>query len=141
MIKPLRVVLDTNIVLSALLFAQGRLAPLRLAWQESRILPLASAATTTEIVRVLAYPKFKLSAVEQQELFADYLPHCKVVNIPANPPKIPNCRDPFDVPFLLLAAAGKASFLVSGDNDLLILNKIGSCPIVTADQFLKVIAG
>ncbi len=136
MTKPPHAVLDTNVVLSALVFSQGRLAPLRHAWQTQQFIPLISTATAKELVRVLAYPKFKLSAAEQEELLADYLPYCKTVRIPAKPPKTPACSDPFDVPFLQLAVVGKANYLVSGDSDLLELQKCGSCRIVTAEQFL-----
>jgi putative PIN family toxin of toxin-antitoxin system len=137
MSRPPRVVLDTNLVLSALAFAQGRLSVLRRAWQGGRCVPLVSKATTAELIRVLAYPKFKLSADDQQELLADYLPWCATVRIPNPPPVTPDCRDPFDQPFLQLALAGKASYLVSGDQDLLSLADQFKCPIVTAEQFLE----
>jgi len=88
-------------------------------------------------MRVLAYPKFKLTPDEQQELLSDYLPCCKIVNISNPPPKTPTCRDRFDVPFLQLAVAGKADALVTGDQDLLSLASLFVCPIVTADQFIK----
>jgi len=136
MSRPPRVVLDTNLVLSALVFANGRLAPLRHAWQGGRCVPLASKATTAELIRMLAYPKFKLSDEEQHELLADYLPWCATVRISNPPPDTPACRDPFDQPFLQLAASGKADYLVSGDNDLLSLHDQFVCPIVTAEQFL-----
>ncbi|MHB1144693.1 MAG: putative toxin-antitoxin system toxin component, PIN family [Thiobacillus sp.] len=130
-------VLDTNLVLSALVFAQGRLAVLRHAWQSGHCVPLVSKATTAELIRVLAYPKFKLSDEEQQELLADYLPWCATVRIPNPPPVTPECRDSFDQPFLQLAVAGKADYLVSGDQDLLILADRFDCPIVSAEQFIK----
>lgn len=136
--KPIpRVVIDTNLVLSALVFAQGRLAPLRHAWQGARCHPLISSTTAAELIRVLAYPKFKLTATEQQELLADYLPYCTTVRMPARPPKTPACRDPFDLPFLQLAVAGEAAYLVTGDQDLLSLDGQPGCPIITADQFMK----
>jgi uncharacterized protein len=135
-----RVVLDTNVVLSSLLFAQGRLTALRHAWHDGRCRPLVSQATATEFVRALSYPKFKLSAAEQQELLADYLPYCTTLRIPAKPPKTPVCRDPFDVAFLQLAVVGKANYLVTGDRDLLQLVDRFSCPIVTARQFLQALA-
>ena len=140
MTRPPRVVLDTNIVLSALVFAHGRLAPLRLAWQQAKCRPLVSRATAAELIRVLAYPKFKLAADDRQELLADYLPCCTVVAIPARPPRTPACRDPFDVPFLQLAIAGKADFLVTGDEDLLSRAKGMSCPVITPDKFLAALA-
>ena len=131
-----RVVLDTNVVLSALVFAQGRLAGMRHAWQSGRCQPLVSPATTSELVRALAYPKFGLSADEQRELLADYLPYCTTVRMPRKPPKTPACRDPFDVPFLQLAVVGKAEYLITGDRDLLALSTRFSCPILTAEQWM-----
>jgi predicted nucleic acid-binding protein len=68
-----RVVLDTNVVLSALVFRGGAAGQVRQAWQRGLVLPLASTATVQELVRVLAYPKFGLSQAEQDELLADYL--------------------------------------------------------------------
>ena len=138
--RPPRVVIDTNLVLSALMFTQGRLAPLRQAWQNRRIQPLVSRDTAAELIRVLAYPKFKLSPDEQQELLADYLPSCKTVGIPSPPPETPACRDRFDVPFLQLAVAGRADTLVTGDQDLLSLAGAFACPIVTAEQFMKTLS-
>ncbi|MFQ5518388.1 MAG: putative toxin-antitoxin system toxin component, PIN family, partial [Mariprofundus sp.] len=70
----LRLVFDTNSVVSALLFEQGRLAWLRLFWQQEEHRPLASRATIQELIRVLAYPKFKLGEQQIQALLADYLP-------------------------------------------------------------------
>ena len=116
-----RVVLDTNVVLSALVFVDGSTARLRHAWQAGRLLPLVSTATAQELMRVLAYPKFKLGAAQQQELLADYLPSAEVVAVPDPPPHVPDCRDVHDLLFLHLAAAGRADVLVSGDTDLLAL--------------------
>lgn len=136
---PPHVVIDTNLVLSALVFAQGRLMPLRQAWQDHRIQPMVSRDTAAELIRVLAYPKFNLSRDEQRELLADYLPCCTSVSIPDPPPKTPTCRDRFDVPFLQLAMAGKADMLFTGDHDLLSLAGTFVCPIVTAEQFMKML--
>lgn len=135
-----RVVLDTNVVLSALVFGGGQAGQLRRAWQQARFVPLASTATVQELVRVLAYPKFRLSALEQEELIADYVPFVQIVHIPHPPPKVPDCRDPKDAPFLHLAVAGKAEVLVSGDLDLLelaaVFQKKYHCPIVDLRTFL-----
>jgi putative PIN family toxin of toxin-antitoxin system len=98
-----------------------------------------SKATTAELIRVLAYPKFKLDADEQGELLADYLPWCETVRIPNPPPTTPVCRDVFDQPFLQLALAAQADYLVSADLDLLSFFGQLDCPIVTAEAFLKTI--
>ena len=142
MSAPLRVVLDTNVVLSALVFGGGTAGRLRRGWQQGAWVPLASTATVQELVRVLAYPKFRLSAQEQEELLADYLPYTQTVRIPQPPPPVPNCRDPLDVPFMHLAAAGGADVLVSGDRDLLVLEaefeKTCGCPLVNLETFIRV---
>ena len=74
MTSPLRVVLDTNLVLSALVFPPGRVASLRELWQQQQFLPLVSQPTLAELIRALGYPKFRLTLAEQEELLADYLP-------------------------------------------------------------------
>ena len=131
-----RVVLDTNLVLSALVFGSGASTPLRDGWQSRRFTPLVSRETTSELIRVLTYPKFGLSQQDQEDLLSDYLPFCQTVKVPVPPPPTPSCRDPFDIPFLTLAIAGRADFLVTGDLDLLSLSTEFSCPIIKASEFL-----
>jgi len=114
-----RVVFDTTTVVSALLFANGRLAWLRQHWREHGCVPLISRATAAELTRVLRYPKFELSSDDGGELLADYIPYCEVVERIERYPSI--CRDANDQPFLDLAQSGRADLLVSGDHDLLAL--------------------
>ena len=141
MTGPWRVVLDTNVVLSALVFGGGVAGRLRGLWQQRAFVPLTSTATAHELVRVLACPKFGLSAADQDELLADYLPYTTTVRIPQPPPRVPLCRDPLDAPFLHLAVAGKAQILVSGDKDPLALavefEKTSGCQIVNLDAFFN----
>ena len=125
----LRLVLDTNVLLSALLFPT-RSSWLRHAWQSEAILPLASRDTTAELIRVLSYPKFRLTDDEREDLLADYLPWCETVVL-SESPVVPACRDPSDRPFLELALAGKADALMTGDHDLLVLAPNFSVPILT----------
>ena len=134
-----RVVLDTNLVLSSLLFGGGTPGALRQTWQQDRCTPLASSVTATELIRVLAYAKLKLTPAEQEELLADYLPWCTIVQIPKPPPATPKCRDRHDQPFLELALAGNADFLVTGDGDLHDLADEFPCPIVSAAVFLETV--
>ena len=140
-----RVVLDTNVVLSALVFRGGAAGQVRQAWQRGLVLPLASAATVQELIRVLAYPQLCLSQAEQDELLADYLPYAEVVRIAPPSPSVPDCRDALDLPFMHLAVAGKAQVLVSGDRDLLTLatefEAVSSCPIVPLNVFCQTYCG
>ena len=121
--ETLGVVLDTNAVLSALLFPLGRLTWLRDGWKSGRLSPLASKATVRELIRVLSYPKFRLDKEEIETLLGDYLPFIEIVEMSSGDPEdIPRCRDPDDQMFLALATAGKAEALVSGDQALLDLS-------------------
>ncbi|MDP2369256.1 putative toxin-antitoxin system toxin component, PIN family [Rhodoferax sp.] len=141
MSAPVRVVLDTNVVLSALVFGGGAAGQMRRAWQQGALLPLASTAAVQELVRVLAYPKFRLTQAEQDELLADYLPYTETVRIPQPPPPVPECRDVLDEPFMHLAVVGKAQVLVSGDRDLPVIaaefERASGCPISTLDALFR----
>lgn len=134
-----RWVLDTNVVLSALTRPGGVSGRLRLAWQGGLFTPLVSRATATELIRVLAYPKFKLSPAQQYELLADYLPWTQAVRVPDPPPATPACRDPHDVPFLQLAFAASAAALVTGDDDLLSLAPLRGLALLTPAQAIAVL--
>ena len=136
LMSPPRVVLDTNVLLSSLLFHAGTLSWLRTAWQVRRICPLVSRKTVEELIRALAYPKFALTDDEREDLLADYLSWCETVSI-SKLPKVPRCRDPFDRPFLELALAGRADALVTGDQDLLAMAKTFPVPILTPRAFRK----
>lgn len=127
---PLRLVLDSSVVFPALRFHRSRLARLKEAWQTGRFVPLASSATSSELARMLAYPRFRLTVDEQLEMLDAYLPWCEFVDVPDDTPA-PECRDPSDVPFLRLAAAARADALVTGDKDLLALAPVFAIPILT----------
>lgn len=135
-VAPMRAVLDTNLIASAPVFPGQTTNAIRSSWTERRLCPLVSATTVAELVRVLAYPKFRLTDAAQSEVLADYLPFCDVVAVPHPPPRTPPCRDPLDVPFLELALAGQADCLVTGDGDLLALAAAFACPIVTVRELL-----
>jgi putative PIN family toxin of toxin-antitoxin system len=114
-----RVVFDTNVVLSALLF-HGRLNWLVGHWQVGNCVPLVSRATAVELTKILAYPKFQLTGDEQLEALANYIPYCEAVEIAEF--CLVLCRDAKDQPLLDLAQNGKADVLVKGDKDLLALS-------------------
>ncbi len=134
-----RVVFDTNVVLSALLFRSGRVSGLVPLWQQARVIPLLSKETAGELLRVLAYPKFKLSLAEQQCLLLAFVPYAEtVVTRPSR--HLPLCRDPHDQKFLILADQGNADFLVTGDDDLLSIDNFKPCPIITPEVFRQLIS-
>lgn len=133
-----RVVLDTNCLVSALIFSRGKLAWLREGWQNGRFIPLASRDTVSELIRVLSYPKFKLDKEEQEALLADFLPYAETVQIASQPEGSPALRDPDDVMFLVLSVAAKADALVSGDADIqAVKHQLGNVAILTVTEFAE----
>jgi putative PIN family toxin of toxin-antitoxin system len=139
--RRLRVVLDTNVVLSGLLFKAGRVSDVFSCILAEQVIPLVTRETAAELVRVLAYPKFKLAAQEQRLLLETYLQYAEVVES-EDARDVPECRDPNDVPFLVAALCGRADYLVTGDRDLLAV-KAGHlhCPIISPEQFAEILHG
>ncbi|MGA8528017.1 MAG: putative toxin-antitoxin system toxin component, PIN family [Candidatus Sulfotelmatobacter sp.] len=132
-------VFDTTTVVSALLFASGRLAWLRQHWRESACVPLISRATAAELTRVLQCPKFRLRSDDGRELLADYLPYCEVIERQERCPFV--CRDANDQSFLDLAQSGSADALVSGDRDLSVLAGQTAFLIETPEGYRRGIPG
>ncbi|MBP9217361.1 MAG: putative toxin-antitoxin system toxin component, PIN family [Sterolibacterium sp.] len=130
-----RVVLDTNCLVSALIFSRGKFAWLREAWQAKRFIALTSRDTVSELLRVLAYPKFKLGHKEQESLLAEFLPFVETVKIETTPEGLPEIRDADDVIFLVLAAVAQADALVSGDSDIQAARNQFDIPILTVAEF------
>jgi len=128
----IRTVLDTNVLVSALLFS-GAMGHIVSSWKARKFLPVFSHDTFDEFRRVLAYPKFSLTPREIDALLQDeVLPFCEVVDIEDEISGV--CRDRADDKFLSCAVAAKADYIVSGDKDLLILGNFRNIPIITEPQ-------
>lgn len=123
----MRVVFDTNTIVSALLF-RGATFWLVGHWQSGEVTPLVSRETARELLHVLAYPKFGLSVAQAEAVATRYLRHAERVEFAGEDASLPLCRDPNDQMFIRLAGAGRADLLVSGDKDLLDLR--GATPFV-----------
>ncbi len=133
--KPPRVVLDTNVFISALLFGGecSRLVPL---WQKRRFLYLLSRPILEEYVRTLAYPKFKLTEKEIKALIEeDLLPF--VETIPDKKASILRLKDQDDEKFLIAVVNGNADCLVTGDHELLGIETFRGIKIIQPSEFLK----
>lgn len=130
----LRIVLDTNILVSAVI-AKGKPRDLlRLAIQR-RYLLVASSETIEEFVQVLQRPKFKMSRNEVVKAKNVLVKTGKTVNVTSKRRVIQ--EDPDDDIFLNTALDGKADYIVSGDPHLLDLSKYKGIKIVTVDDMLK----
>ncbi len=90
--------------------------------------------TADELSHVLAYPKFRLAAMDQRVLLDDYLPFAEAVALPDPlPPLAAPCRDRKDSVFLHLALAASCP-LVSGDTDLTVLRGLTTLSILSAAE-------
>ena len=132
-----RIVLDTNCLVSALVFSRSRLSSLRTYWQASWYIPLGCEETVNEIIRVLAYPKFELSKEEVEQLLGDILPFLETCKVHGAYEPIDGLHDLSDAVFIHLAQQAKANLLVSGDEDILALQgKIPRLAISSPADFL-----
>ena len=134
MSNPLRVVLDTNVLISALVFESPDAVWLRNLWQHAGIVPVVSRETVEELVRVLSYRKFELTEADQLDLLGDYLPYTETIRVPKLRARIPKCHDPKDEIFLRLAYAAKVDAIVTGDDDLLALAGESRIPILSLSK-------
>jgi putative PIN family toxin of toxin-antitoxin system len=115
-----RVVLDTNVLLSLFVFSDSRHAPIRERLSTGIWLALGNARCLAEFERVLAYPEFGLDQNQRRIAFDTYVKMlARVDSTPTSATPLPLCRDPDDQKFLELARDGSADWLVTSDKALL----------------------
>lgn len=128
-----RVVSDTNVLVSALLF-DGTPGEIITLWKEKRIEPICSKDIIDEYLRVLAYPRFKLTDIEIDYLLTvEILPWFQPVTVPKGKPYIKS--DPQDDIFIWCAVEGKAQAIISGDKHLLEMKNM-PVPVLSVTDFL-----
>jgi putative PIN family toxin of toxin-antitoxin system len=124
MAAAVRIVFDTNVLLSLFVFRDSRFAPLRGEVAAGRWQALTSPSCLAEYRRVLAYPQFALDAERQQATYDAYLGLADVIDAdPQDAALLPKCRDKDDQKFLELARDGGAHWLVTADKALLRLRR------------------
>ena len=118
MIPKPNLVLDTNIIVSAILSKTGKARQaLDKAQDISQV--LMSTPVLEEIETVLLRPKFDkyISQLERRFFLTNFL---KTVKFIAETEVVTICRDPKDDKILNLGLSGKAEYIISGDQDLLV---------------------
>jgi uncharacterized protein len=129
-----RLVLDTNVILSGVLFPGSTPSRALLKAQAGEV--LASDATLLELVEVMSRARFDryVERSVRQRLVAEFANACETVPIIS---PIRACRDPRDDKFLEVAVHGRADMIVTGDRDLLDLNPFRGIEILTPSEYLK----
>ncbi len=131
----LRVVFDTNVLVSAILGPKS--TPRRafdLAIVKGTV--LISQATLAELDEVLSRPKFirYISTARRLEFLSAYICEASLIDISQS---IDACRDQKDNMFLEVAVCGQATVIVTGDGDLLALNPFQGIHVLSPEQFIE----
>jgi uncharacterized protein len=135
----MRVVLDTNILLSALINRHGTPAQLIAGWRERRYDLLTSTEQLIELGDVARRPVLRARIVPSTvgRLIRDLR---KLAEVLTHLPAVERSADPADNFLLAMAEAGKANYLVSGDRrGVLALGTHGITQILRAREFLDVL--
>jgi uncharacterized protein len=135
----MRVVLDTNILLSALINPHGVPAELIVAWREQRFALLTSIEQLVELGEVARRPVLRARIVPARvgRFIHDLR---RFAHVLARLPQIDRSTDPADNFLLAMGQVGKADYLVSGDRrGVLTLKSHGVTRIVSARELRKVL--
>lgn len=135
MATELRVVVDTNVLISAALSLEGS-SRKALDWIAENAVLLSSGTTLEEFVSRMRRPKFEPYVnPEDREAYIEWIVrHSEPVEVTK---EIQACRDPDDDKFLELAVSGGADVIVSGDGDLQALDPFRGVPILSPDELLE----
>lgn len=119
----MKVVLDTNVLLSGLMFPDGAPGRVVAAWRQARFELVISVPQLAEIGRALAYPKIRrvLGWDDQriEHFIRQLYVRAGIVDLAGTFVEVPG--DPDDMPILATLVAAKADVLITGDGDLLAL--------------------
>ncbi len=138
-LKPtLKIVIDTNVFISALFFG-GLPAKLFGLMDKGFIQPVFSPETFKELVLFLSHSKFQKQRKKLSFSVSEFIKSLFTKSIFVFPKKIPQIikEDSFDNYFLACAITSQASFIISGDKHLLRLKKFRGIPILSPQEFLK----
>ncbi len=133
----MKVVLDTNVLLSGLMFPDGAPGRVVAAWRQARFELVISVPQLAEIGRAQAYPKIRriLDWDDQriEQFIRQLYVRAQIVDLAGTSVEVPG--DPDDMPILASLVAAKADVLITGDGDLLALRDRYS--IQTPAEFVR----
>lgn len=139
---PIRAVLDTNVLISGLIVAQGPPGQILDAWLESLFTLVTSLYLVEELVHVLSYPGLtERLHLDEEELAAVLDALLSKAEVTSGRLRLPGVTcDPKDDSVVACAKEGGADYIVSGDQDLLVLGEYEGIQVVTPRQFVEILA-
>ena len=127
--------LDTNVVVALLVFADPRLVQLCESWNAGAIIALADEDTLAELNRVLRYPELRVDESRALDIGLRYRERCAIIAPDSSAVgRLPRCRDPDDQKFLQLAHRGEAACLLTRDKELLRMKRAVSFRIISPES-------
>src|SRR3989344_6282918 len=130
-----RVILDTNIWISAIFFG-GKIGRILTLWKDGKITVVFSQETFLELEEKLLFWGKKLGGEKEVAEYLLSINHHGLFVYPQE--KVTICRDVDDNRLLESAQSANAKFLVSGDKDLLTIKKFGKTEIISPRKFLEI---
>lgn len=137
----LRAVLDSNVIVSGVISSKGAPSSLLTAWRERQWVLVICPARLSEVQRVLSLPKItKAYGLTSDDIRGVIrLLKSRALVVPGNVTIARTARDPEDDHVLACAVEGYADYVVSGDQDLLSLDRFRSIPIVSPAAFAAIL--
>lgn len=135
----MRIVLDTNVLISAFFKRESTSAQILSLWSAGEVELLVSQDVLSELKRVLGYPRVQKRLVYTEEEIRRLLDLLSTNGTLLSPQEHINAikDDPEDDKFVTLAVTGQANYLISGDSHLLDAGSILGVAIVTPRTFLN----
>jgi putative PIN family toxin of toxin-antitoxin system len=136
----MRVVLDTNLIVSGLLW-RGLPGSVILSMLDGRFSPLVTSGTLAELDDVLRREKFAERFAASGFTSDDFMNRFVQLVIEVEPGIVPSdiVRDEDDLEILACATGGNADVIVTGDRDLLVLEQYAGIRILTPAAFLDLL--
>lgn len=131
----MRIVIDTNVLISAAFFG-GKPETLFLKIKDKHMNTYISLEIQNEYIEV--FNRMRLKIIHPRKNSEKWFDYILKVSTPIKPSHFSyECRDPKDNKFIDCALSANTDFIITGDNDLLVLKQIESTKIVTVDEFLN----
>lgn len=136
----MRAVVDTNVLVSALIRREGAVGPVLAYLQEGAFTLLYTDQLLAELISVLARPRIRDKYLAgRADVGAILLTIAREGESVVTSRTITVCRDARDNWLLEAAIAGRADAVVTGDRDLLVLHPFEGIPIITPTSFLALL--